>query len=106
MPCDTISLASIHLGLCKQAILKQTLESFADAGSVSESSGRLSFSKNGVFYRINADGDLISRQDEADNADMANQLKRAYAKKMVHVGSQKFGWTVSSRGKEKLTLKR
>jgi hypothetical protein len=107
MPCDTISLASIHLGLCNQDILRQTLESWADKGSLEKlSSGEWYFRHNGIGYRINRDGDLISYQDDTANAAKANELKRAYAKKMVHVGSQKFGWTVTSRGKEKLTLKR
>jgi hypothetical protein len=107
MPCDTISLASIHLGLCNQDILRQTLESWADKGSVkTDGLGFWRFSHQGIDYRINSDGDLVSRQDDEVNAAKANELKRAYAKKMVHTGAQKFGWTVSSRGKEKLTLKR
>ena len=103
-PCDSIQLARVDLNLVNKEILSKTLESFADAGTVHRY-GRKGwlFAKDGIGYRIDDDGRLVCAPGREA---MADELKRAYSKKVIETGAKKFGWNMTAKTPQKLTLKR
>jgi hypothetical protein len=102
-PCDSITLAQVHLGLANKDILEQTLKTLADGGKVRRDHNDFTFFRNGDKYRIISDGQLVC---SAGLEGMADVIKRAYSGQVVKAAAKKFGWDLKAKTPEKLTVRK
>ena len=102
MPCDSIILNQVHLGLSDPAILAEALK---DLGALQAQNDPLSFSLDGQGYRINRQtGDLESYAGQEQTGATADRIKQAYSKAVVKKAASRFGWSSKIAGnKIKLT---
>lgn len=103
MPCDSITTMQVHLGLANRDMLEQTLRGLADAGTLRRYGKEFDFYRDGQRYRITGEGKLICREGLERTADV---IKRAYSKQLVSQAARKFGWELSTKTPQKLTVRR
>ena len=103
MPCDSVTTMQVHLGLANRDMLEQTLKTLADGGKVRRYGKEFDFYYQGESYRITAEGKLICREGLEGTADV---IKRAYSKQVVSQAARKFGWEMTAKTPQKLTVRR
>jgi len=102
MPCDSVILNQVHLGLANKELLAAALKEMG-ATEISQSGrGEMAFNLAGRRYGVDQSGELIG-QDRNIGA-TADRIKQAYSSQVVKRAASRFGWTVKKTGANKLVV--
>jgi hypothetical protein len=102
MPCDSIILNQVHLGLANKELLAAALRDMGAVDIGQSGQGEMAFALDGRRYSVNQNGDLQG-QDRNIGA-TADRIKQAYSGQVVKRAASRFGWNVKTTQRNRMVV--
>jgi hypothetical protein len=100
MPCDSIVLNQIHLGLANKELLAAALKDLGATEISQSGQGEMRFRLGDQAHAIR-NGELIGPGNVGATAD---RIKQAYSAQVVTRAASRFGWTTKKTAANKLKV--